>query len=117
MTVMESLQYFAAFRKHWNSDIERDLMRRFGLVPDQKTGGLSKGQKTQLALIIAICPEPGLLILDEPTSGLDTIVRPAFIQTVMRASQASDPENRTVVVAPHLISEFQGLIDRVPINE
>jgi ABC-2 type transport system ATP-binding protein len=115
MTVTESLRYFAAFRRHWNGEIERDLLRRFGLAPEQKTGGLSKGQKTQLALIVAICPEPELLILDEPTSGLDPIVRREFIETVIGAYQSGDPENRTVFVSTHLIAEFEGLIDRFTI--
>ena len=71
MTVRDTLNYLASFRANWNRDIETDLIRRFGLKPDQKATSMSKGQKTQLALIGAICPEPELLLLDEPTSGLD----------------------------------------------
>ena len=78
---------------------------------------MSKGQKTQLALISAICPEPELLVLDEPTSGLDPIVRREFIETVIGAYQSNDPERRTVFVSTHLISEFEGLIDRFTIIE
>jgi ABC-2 type transport system ATP-binding protein len=117
MTVQDALGYFASFRAHWNRDIEVDLLKRFGLNPGQKAGELSKGQKTQLALIAAVCPEPELLVLDEPTSGLDPIVRREFIETVIGAYQSSDPENRTVFVSTHLISEFEGLIDRFTIIE
>ena len=78
---------------------------------------MSKGQKTQLALIGAICPEPELLLLDEPTSGLDPIVRREFIETVIGAYQSGDPENRTVFISTHLISEFEGLIDQFTIIE
>jgi ABC-2 type transport system ATP-binding protein len=115
MTVRDTLDYFASFRKHWNRDIESDLLQRFGLKLDQKATSMSKGQKTQLALITAVCPEPELLILDEPTSGLDPIVRREFIETVIGAYQSSDPENRTVFVSTHLISEFEGLIDQFTI--
>jgi ABC-2 type transport system ATP-binding protein len=111
MTVRDALEYFASFRAHWNRDIENDLLRRFGLDLNQKAVSMSKGQKTQLALITAVCPEPELLVLDEPTSGLDPIVRREFIETVIGAYQSSDPENRTVFVSTHLISEFEGLID------
>jgi ABC-type multidrug transport system ATPase subunit len=117
MTVRDTLEYFASFRAHWNRDLEKDLLKRFSLNLDQKTGGLSKGQKTQLALITAICPEPELLVLDEPTSGLDPIVRREFIETVIGAYQSGDPDNRTVFVSTHLISEFEGLIDRFTIIE
>src|SRR5260221_13216197 len=107
MTVSETLQFLASFRRHWNQDMEKDLLKRFQLDPNQKASNLSKGQKTQLALIGAVCPEPELLVLDEPTSGLDPIVRREFIQTVIGAYHASDPENRTVLSSTHLISEFE----------
>ena len=117
MTVRETLDYFAAFRGHWNDGTERALLGQFRLDPRQKTSHLSKGQRTQLALVTAICPEPELLVLDEPTSGLDPIVRREFIQTVIGAYQDGDPGRRTVFVSTHLISEFEGLIDDFTIIE
>src|SRR3954465_4716131 len=115
MTVRDTLDYFASFRPKWNQEIERALLSQFRLDLPQKTAHLSKGQRTQLALIAAICPEPELLVLDEPTSGLDPIVRREFIQTVIGAYQAGDPGRRTVLVSTHLISEFEGLIDEFTI--
>jgi ABC-2 type transport system ATP-binding protein len=117
MTVRETLDYFASFRAHWNLDKERELLGRFGLDTQQKTNHLSKGQRTQLALITAVCAEPELLVLDEPTSGLDPIVRREFIQTVIGAYQDGEPGRRTVFVSTHLISEFEGLIDEFTIIE
>jgi len=117
MTVRGTLEYLASFRQHWNIDIENDLLKRFQLDPDQKASNLSRGQKTQLALIGAICPEPELLVLDEPTSGLDPIVRREFIETVIGAYQSGDPARRTVFVSTHLIAEFEGLIDKFTIIE
>ncbi|TAK97193.1 MAG: ABC transporter ATP-binding protein [Verrucomicrobia bacterium] len=117
MTVRDTLDYLASFRANWNRDIEVDLLRRFGLKEDQKAASMSKGQKTQLALIGAICPEPELLLLDEPTSGLDPIVRREFIETVIGAYQSGDPGSRTVFISTHLISEFEGLIDEFTIIE
>lgn len=115
MTVDETLRFIAAFRPQWNRETEADLLNRFQLDRNQKTSHLSKGQRTQLALIGAICPEPELLVLDEPTSGLDPIVRREFIQTVIGAYHAADPERRTVFVSTHLIAEFEGLIDEFTI--
>jgi ABC-2 type transport system ATP-binding protein len=115
MTVRDTLAYLASFRHNWNRDIENDLLRRFQLDATKKTTSLSKGQRTQLALIGAICPEPELLVLDEPTSGLDPIVRREFIETVIGAYQSGDPARRTVFVSTHLISEFEGLIDEFTI--
>ena len=117
MTVRDTLNYFASFRARWNREAERALIDQFRLDPAQKTSHLSKGQRTQVALIAAVCPEPELLVLDEPTSGLDPIVRREFIQTVIGAYQDGDPGNRTVFVSTHLISEFEGLIDEFTIIE
>ncbi len=117
MTVRETLDYLASFRTRWNRETENDLLQRFRLNATQKTNALSKGQRTQVALIAAICPEPELLLLDEPTSGLDPIVRREFIETVIGAYQEGDPGNRTILVSTHLITEFEGLIDEFTIMD
>src|SRR6266850_375913 len=117
MTVRETLDYLASFRAHWNRETEADLINRFRLDPGQHTGALSKGQRTQVALLAAICPEPELLLLDEPTSGLDPIVRHEFIETVIGAYQEGDPGKRTILVSTHLIAEFEGLIDEFTIMD
>lgn len=115
MTVRDTLDYCASFRPRWNRETERRLLDQFRLSEMHKAGNLSKGQRTQLALITAICPDPDLLVLDEPTSGLDPIVRREFIETVIGAYQDQAPGQRTVFVSTHLISEFEGLIDEFAI--
>ncbi len=115
MTVRETLDYLASFRSQWDSKTEDVLLQRFRLDARKKTSALSKGQRTQLALIGAVCPQPDLLVLDEPTSGLDPIVRREFIETVIGAYQDGDPANRTVLISTHLIAEFEGLIDEFTI--
>ena len=115
MSVRDTLDYYASFRQRWNQATEQALLDQFRLDPQQRTSHLSKGQRTQVALIAAICPEPDLLVLDEPTSGLDPIVRREFIETVIGAYQDADPGNRTVFVSTHLINEFEGLIDEFTI--
>ncbi|HLH32835.1 MAG TPA: ABC transporter ATP-binding protein [Terriglobia bacterium] len=117
MTIRETLDYLASFREHWNPTIEQELLDRFRLDSAKQTSALSKGQRTQVALIAAVCPEPELLVLDEPTSGLDPIVRRKFIETVIGAYQESSPGNRTIFVSTHLITEFEGLIDEFTIMD
>jgi ABC-2 type transport system ATP-binding protein len=117
MTVRDTLDYLASFRKEWNRATEKELLGQFRLNPDQKAGALSKGQKTQLALVGAVCADPDLLVLDEPTSGLDPIVRREFIETVIGTYQEAAPGRRTVFVSTHLIAEFEGLIDEFTLIE
>jgi len=101
--------------ERWNRKTEHQLLERFQLDPAQRTGSLSKGQRTQVALIAAICPETDLLVLGEPTSGLDPIVRREFIETVIGAYQEGNLGNRTIFFSTHLITEFEGLIDEFTI--
>src|SRR5579859_1314063 len=115
MSVRETLDYLASFRENWNRKTEQELLDRFRLDASQRTDALSKGQRTQVALISAVCPETELLVLDEPTSGLDPIVRREFIETVIGAYQEGHPGGRTIFVSTHLISEFEGLIDEFTI--
>src|SRR5258706_6101832 len=115
MTVRETLDYLASFRERWNRKTEQELLHAFRLDPGKRTAALSQGQRTQLALIAAICPEPDLLVLDEPTSGLDPIVRRELIETGTGAYQEGNPGNRTIFVSTHLITEFEGLIDEFTI--
>lgn len=117
MTVRQVLDYLASFRTSRDRKTELELLGRFRLEENFKANTLSKGQKTQLALVGAICAQPELLILDEPTSGLDPIIRREFIETVIGAYQEADPGNRTVFVSTHLISEFEGLIEQFTILE
>jgi len=115
MSVRETLDYLASFRERWNKKTEQELLDRFRLDREKRTDALSKGQRTQLGLIAAICPETDLLVLDEPTSGLDPIVRREFIETVIGAYQEGNSGNRTILVSTHLITEFEGLIDEFTI--
>jgi len=115
MTVRDTLDYLASFRPRWNETVERGLLDRFHLDTRQKASHLSKGQRTQLALVGAICAEPEVLILDEPTSGLDPIIRREFVEAMIGAFQERDAGDRTVFVSTHLIAEFEGLIDEFTI--
>src|SRR5216683_6011568 len=51
MTVRETLDYVASFRQRWNRATEKELLGQFRLDSGKKATALSKGQKTQLALI------------------------------------------------------------------
>ena len=110
MTVRDTLNYFASFRAHWNRDIETDLMKRFGLPVSQKASALSRGQKTQLALITAICPEPELLVLDEPAGGLDPVARREFLET---AIQLLNREGTAILFSSHNMTDVERIGGRV----
>jgi ABC-2 type transport system ATP-binding protein len=82
----------------------RDRVRRLGLPPGQRAGGLSGGQRAQLALTLAVARRPELLILDEPVAALDPLARREFLEE-LRATTAS--QDLTVVHSSHLVSDVE----------
>jgi ABC-2 type transport system ATP-binding protein len=111
MRVRDALDYAASFRPTWSVEVEQQLLAKFGLDLKAPTSSLSKGQRTQLALTCAVAADPQVLILDEPTSGLDPLVRRQFLEAVISAFQDRRPEEKSLLVSTHLISEFEGVVD------
>jgi ABC-2 type transport system ATP-binding protein len=58
---------------------------RLGLPADTPFGALSRGQKAQVALALAICAMPDVLVLDDPTLGLDAIARRELLAELVGA--------------------------------
>ena len=110
MTVDETIRLVSAYHPYWNQERCRNLLNEFKLDSNAKTGGLSKGTKAKLALLLAISFDPEILVLDEPTSGLDPAARRNFIETILGQFQ---DEGKTILVSSHLLNEFSGLIDHV----
>lgn len=111
MTVQETLGWSRTLRTRWSDDVQEHLLGRFELDRGAPASTLSRGQKTQLALVCALASDPELLVLDEPTNGLDPLVRRQFLEAVIGVFQDREPEKKTLLVSTHLISEFEGVVD------
>ncbi|MGH9448512.1 MAG: ABC transporter ATP-binding protein, partial [Terriglobia bacterium] len=71
MTVRQMIDFSRAFYPRWQREWEQRCLKDYQLPLEQKTGKLSKGTRSKLALLLALCRGADLLILDEPTDGLD----------------------------------------------
>ena len=112
MTVEEMIRFTAAFFPRWRVDLEQRYLRSFELPLTRKIKALSRGTRTKLALLLALCRGAELLILDEPTSGLD----PAMTEEILRALVAHvASEEMTVFFSSHQIAEVDQIADRVAI--
>ena len=112
MTVDEMIRFTAAFFPRWRADLEQRYRRAFELPGDRKVKALSRGTRTKLALLLALCRGAELLILDEPTSGLD----PAITEEVLQALVAHvASEDMTVFFSSHQINEVDQIADHVAI--
>jgi ABC-2 type transport system ATP-binding protein len=110
MTVAEMIRFTAAFFPRWRADLEQRYLRTFELPPDRKVKVLSRGMRTKLALVLALCRGAELLILDEPTSGLDPAMTEEVLKTLV-AHVAS--EEMTVFFSSHQIAEVDQIADHI----
>ncbi len=95
---------------HWSKEREEKLLELFEIPLNQKVKNLSKGMKSQLAFLLAFCPQPELLILDEPTEGMDPLVRRDFLATLLSAEHI---EGTTVFISSHLLNEVERVAEYV----
>jgi len=110
MRVDELIRYSRAFYPAWDDVYAQELRQTFVLDPTTKIRELSRGQKAQAGLLIALAYRPELLVLDEPSSGLDPIVRRDILGAILRTIAN---EGRTVLFSSHLLGEVEQVADHV----
>ena len=112
MTVDEIVRFTARFYPRWQRDLEQRYLRTFELPLASRIKALSRGARTKLALLVALCRGAELLVLDEPTSGLDPAVTEEVLQALV--SHVAGQET-TVFFSSHQIAEVDQIADRVAI--
>ena len=83
---------------------------RFAIAPRSRYADLSKGQKKQVSLALALATSPELLVLDDPTLGLDVVARKSLFEEVI-ADMAE--RGLTVFITTHDLSAIETLADRI----
>jgi len=110
MRVAELLRYSRAFYPKWDDGYAEELRQAFELPSAARVGGLSKGQRARVGLLIALAYRPELLVLDEPSSGLDPLVRRDILGAIIHTIAE---EGRTVLFSSHLLDEVERVSDHV----
>ena len=112
MTVGEAVRFTRPFYPTWNHDLVEQILDHFELARRAKIGRLSRGQRAQLSLTLAVAPDPELLILDDPTLGLDTVVRRDFLESLIQIIQR---RGRTILFSSHILGDVERVADRIGI--
>ncbi|MCP2323039.1 ABC-2 type transport system ATP-binding protein [Hamadaea flava] len=111
LTVADHLNLGAGLNPHrWDAVAAASRIDRLGLPLRQRAGGLSGGQRAQLALTIALSKRPDLLILDEPVAALDPLARRAFLDETAAAATAA---GTAVVLSTHLVADLAHVCTQV----
>ena len=111
MTVGKLIDFNKNFYPQWDENRCSELILRFHLPADEIIKNLSRGMKTQLALILALSQMPDLLVLDEPLDGLDPLRRLEFLNLVLE--DFSKQEGRSILISSHYLEELERIADRI----
>jgi ABC-2 type transport system ATP-binding protein len=83
LTARELAAFVAALYPRFDHPFYSGQLARFGVPAELPFARLSRGQKTQVQLALALAPRPELLVLDDPTLGLDAVARRAVIDQLV----------------------------------
>jgi ABC-2 type transport system ATP-binding protein len=112
MTIGQIANFCGQVYSRWNSTAVNERLDRFSIKPDARFGTLSKGQKKQVMLAMALAASPQLLVLDDPTLGLDVVARKSLFDEVI--TDLAD-RGTTILITTHDLGGVESLADRVGI--
>jgi ABC-2 type transport system ATP-binding protein len=109
-TVAETLRYGKNANPGWDQAYAEELVRKAQVPFAAKVGTLSGGQRTRVALALALGKRPRLLMLDEPLADLDPLARETVLQTLVEECQT---QGITVLLSSHVLAELENVCDHL----
>jgi ABC-2 type transport system ATP-binding protein len=94
----------------WEQAVAARVVAEGDLDPDARIRSLSGGQRTRVALALALGKRPEVLLLDEPMADLDPLARHQLMGTLM--ADAAE-HGTTVVMSSHVVAELEGSCDHL----
>ncbi|MFI7504322.1 ABC transporter ATP-binding protein [Streptomyces sp. NPDC049687] len=94
----------------WDAATAERIVSAGDLDPKRKIRALSGGQRTRVALALALAKQPELLLLDEPMADLDPLARHELMGTLM--AQAAQ-YGTTIVMSSHVVAELEDSCDHL----
>ena len=110
MTVAALAAFSSQLYQRWDAAAVDERLARFRIAKTAKFGDLSKGQKKQVSLALALASSPELLVLDDPTLGLDVVARRSLFEEVI--ADLAD-RGTTIFLTTHDLAGVETIADRV----
>ena len=112
MTTRQLVRFCGSLYPTWDQAGVDQRLGRFRIPLDLPFGRLSRGQKGQVSLALALGPKPSLLVLDDPTLGLDAVARREVYDELLGEL---GERGTTVLITTHDLAGIEGLADRIGI--
>lgn len=112
MTVGGAVRFEADTRPAFRSAFADKALLRCGLRTSQRIPLLSRGQRAQLALILAVAGNPELLVCDDPALGLDVVMRREVLDALIDLLADT---GCSVLFSSHFLTDVERIADRIGI--
>ncbi len=105
-----AIRFAADLRPGFDTGYAHHLAEEFALPLRKRVGGLSRGQKSALGVVLGLATRAPLTIFDEAYLGMDAPSRYAFYRLLLDDYVAHP---RTIILSTHLIEEVANLFEHV----
>lgn len=109
-TVGDMLKAGKAMNAQWDATYARTLVDDARVPITARIHTLSGGQRTRVALALAMGRRPQILMLDEPLAELDPLARQEVMQAVM---QEVAETGMTVLLSSHVLNDVEAVCDHM----
>jgi ABC-2 type transport system ATP-binding protein len=111
-TIRQIAAFCARLYDSWDAAAVSTRLERFGVPLEAPFSRLSKGQKGEVMLALALGHRPEVLVLDDPTLGLDVVARQALYEELV--GELAD-RGTTVFLTTHDLAGIEGIATHVGI--
>lgn len=110
LKVKELFKWIDHFYDSFHLELAYEIAEKFNLDLNKRFKALSKGYQSIFKLTVALSLQVPYVIFDEPVLGLDANHRELFYELLLKDYEKNE---RTIIIATHLIEEVANLIEEV----
>ena len=112
MMVGDAVAFEAGTRPGFRRAFAERALQRCGLRTGQWIARLSRGQRAQLCVVLAVAGNPELLVCDDPALGLDVVMRRELLDALIDLLADT---GCAVLFSSHFLTDVERIADRVGI--